>query len=492
MKKTISISLIILCLLLLSFSKSCKILANTNQNNGTLSLKTLVVPDNFKTIQEAINNATLGDIIFVRKGTYYENLVINKSISLIGEDKMFTFIDGGLEGCVVSIRFDNVSIEGFTIRKSGLSPADAAIVVEHCNRVVINRNVITNNNEGISLYSSTNNIISNNIISLNNYHAVSLYLSSGNIISNNTITENCDGIYLLASSANVISGNTFSLNMLNELYLTYSNNNTIYHNNFKNASNVWSDSKNIWNHEGEGNYWSNYSGKDVNEDGIGDTPYLINVDNQDRYPLMGTFSVFRVDWQGKTHNFNIISNSSILNLKFKIGVETGNKILSFNIDMESNTAGFCRMAIPTELMNYTLIVLIGEKEEKFPKLLNVSSGTYTYIYFKYTDNVDTIAVVSSKMLFLYNKLIKSLTALETSYNSMNGTYYILLKDYDDLLNNYTELNESFQEYLLSYTESINKLRNLTYIITAALGVFIITMVYLSKKTHASITKTNFS
>jgi nitrous oxidase accessory protein NosD len=47
------------------------------------------------------------------------------------------------------------------------------------------------------------------------------------------------------------------------------------------------DSHNAWDNGLEGNYWSNYNGGDSNGDGIGDTPYIIDQDNQDNYPLIG-------------------------------------------------------------------------------------------------------------------------------------------------------------------------------------------------------------
>jgi len=76
------------------------------------------------------------------------------------------------------------------------------------------------------------------------------------------------------------------------LYL--SSNNTFYHNDFiDNAYHVDSErSTNVWDngYPSGGNYWSNYTGVDANSDGIGDTPYIINVNNRDRYPLMNPWT----------------------------------------------------------------------------------------------------------------------------------------------------------------------------------------------------------
>ena len=80
--------------------------------------KTLVVPDDYATIEDAVTNAVQGDTIFVKKGTYHETLKIEKSISLIGEDRDTTIIVGTLKGGVkvpLTIRQNNVTATGFTL-----------------------------------------------------------------------------------------------------------------------------------------------------------------------------------------------------------------------------------------------------------------------------------------------------------------------------------------------------------------------------------------
>ena len=75
----------------------------------------------YATIQEAINaNETLnGHTIFVDVGTYYEHVVVNKSLSLIGKNKVATIIDGNMSATVVAVTADNVTISQFTIRNGG-------------------------------------------------------------------------------------------------------------------------------------------------------------------------------------------------------------------------------------------------------------------------------------------------------------------------------------------------------------------------------------
>lgn len=78
--------------------------------------RTITVPDEYSTIQAAVNAASIGDTVFVRNGIYSEHLVINKTISVIGEDAETTVIDGNDTGTVIRVTADNVSVSGFTIQ----------------------------------------------------------------------------------------------------------------------------------------------------------------------------------------------------------------------------------------------------------------------------------------------------------------------------------------------------------------------------------------
>ena len=77
---------------------------------------TLIVPENYKTIQEAVNAANPGDTIYVKAGIYYENITVDKPISLIGENNTTTIIDGNHTGIRITVTADNVRIQGFTVR----------------------------------------------------------------------------------------------------------------------------------------------------------------------------------------------------------------------------------------------------------------------------------------------------------------------------------------------------------------------------------------
>jgi len=524
-------------------------------------------PADFDSIQEAINNASSGDTIFVHIGTYYEHVVINKTITLVGEDNNFTIIDGNETNNVIHMRANNVTVKNFTIRKSGMYPYSGIFVDNSMGNVIINNKVIYNY-EGVSLLYSSNNVVCDNNMS-NNYHGIYLYSSSNNVFSGNTIfSSNYDGIYLYSSSNNVFSGNTIfsssyggiylyssSNNVVSgnvilynnfagmSLYVSSSNvvcgntilsnypgielallssNNIIYHNNFNNKIQARSGSANVWNYDDEGNYWSDYTGQDLNKDGIGDDPYVINMVNKDNYPLMGTFYEFSITLERETYNVTVISNSTISVFRFQIGAETGNKIIHFNVTGKDGTSGFCRVKVPIGLMNYPHIVLV-DSEEIIPTVLNVSNEAYAYLYFTYLHENHTIAIISSKTLALYFELLDGYLKLQKDLYDLNETYYALLENYNILLSNYTQLqvsfgelnnsyqelyglndtyykllddyvelqmdlhdlNDSYLEHLLDYSEQMQNIRNMTYILVSLAAILIVTTIYLSKRAHTN-------
>jgi parallel beta-helix repeat protein len=227
----------------------------------------IIVPDDYPTIQEAINHAKEGDTISVRNGTYYENVVINKTILLVGENKRSAIIDGMRDGTVVCVQTDEANIMGFTIQNGGEEPLDSGICISSSDNI-ISDTIVANCVYGILLFSCNNVVLINNII-LNNTYGVYLHCSSNNKLKDSIIQNNTYGIYIRDSSSN-----------------------DIYHNKFTNKINQTDvdESKNTWDNgiPSGGNYWSDYNGTDANGDGIGDTPYVINENNIDSYPRLLT------------------------------------------------------------------------------------------------------------------------------------------------------------------------------------------------------------
>jgi len=466
-KATLGLS-IILCLLFVSFRTDYEISVKA-------SPKTWTVPGDFNSIQKAINNVNSSDTIFVRIGTYYENVVINKSIALVGEDRDQTIIDGSGSENVILIKTISVSVKNFTIRRSGAQQPYSGIFVDRSrgntignNKIIDNyrgislvssySNVIYGNNvsansDGIYLYSSSNNTFSDNIIHSNNYDGIYVdYFSSNNTFFRNVILSNpYDGISLFSSNYNVIVGNTISASDYGISFFIGSSNNTIYHNNFNNrVKQVLIESTQVWDYSAEGNYWSDYPGGDMNGDGIGDGPYVIDKNNQDNYPLMGNFSDFDVATERKTHHVSIVSNSTISDFRFQIGTETGNKIIHFKAIIKSGLNGFSRVTFPRELMGDPYIVLV-DSWEVAPTLLNISDKAKVSLYFTYFNGNNTIYIISSQSLHFYSELLALYLEQQASLNNLNATYYELLANYAklqiDLYNMNQTLNDSSTRYL---------------------------------------------
>jgi parallel beta-helix repeat protein len=188
---------------------------------------------NYTKIQDAINHSKDGDIVYVYQGIYLENVRVNKSIGLLGENQEFTIIDGQeTGGHVVSILSPQVTLYRFTLRNSGGIPNAAALYIGSSGNQ-ITENIITcteyHGEEGIWLSQSTNNIVSRNTIE-NHHFGIWLENSDQNNLSYNIILNSWDWAIILGNSDN----NMLFENNVTEnnggVYLRDSNENTIYRN----------------------------------------------------------------------------------------------------------------------------------------------------------------------------------------------------------------------------------------------------------------------
>jgi len=168
-------------------------------------------PGNYTTIQAAIDNASDGDNVFVYDDSspYYENLLIKKSIKLIGENNETTIIDGNSIDDVIKIKANNVEISSFTIQNSKHEWIYAGIDLSS-NKNTISENIIINNGCGILLSGCSKNEISHNVIE-SNLNGIRQFMGfpSYNVFSNNIFIDNgLSGLWLLQSRRNTISDNS--------------------------------------------------------------------------------------------------------------------------------------------------------------------------------------------------------------------------------------------------------------------------------------------
>jgi parallel beta-helix repeat protein len=351
--------------------------------------KTIIVPDDYPTIQAAIESATAGDTVFVKKGVYQEFIEITKPLSLVGEHRAGTIIMGKGEVYRVSpplINIDapNVTVSGFTITHNdnvgiAINPASVKCTIKnntitetgdgihiyevqayatglvYSTNIQISGNYVANNS-GFGVYcSSRNTTISDNTIAFNGAAGLIIDSASNITVRYNSIRENgqsdgdpalmariLGGLYLRwvgpfdvhgnnitenigygiqfgegCNNASVyennIERNDIGIKLLNFLAVadaTFGRGNTFYKNNILNNSEQALIENNLdiaswnsnftgingtdlvfWDNGEMGNYWSDYQTKypnatEVGSSGIGDTPYVINSDNKDRYPFM--------------------------------------------------------------------------------------------------------------------------------------------------------------------------------------------------------------
>lgn len=301
MRKRIEIFLV--CILLMVSSivvvlpvKAVKASGNTLYVGGSGS-------GNYTTIQSAVDVASPGYTVFVFNGIYNENVVVNKSISLIGDDKYNTIIDAyGLLGgdAVVIINADWVNMSGFNINNCGygielyysnystisgnIVPIgySSGIEMSYSNNNTIsgnyvngvdtgirvicsNYNTITGNNasgsaSGIALGTSNYNTVTGNTVHGSNLAGIELENSNNNIISGNTAVSGDVGMHLSFSSYNTITGNNISGHDPINIRLSSSNYNVIYNNIFIRAysdtKNAVDDGNNFWNISNSRNKYS--------------------------------------------------------------------------------------------------------------------------------------------------------------------------------------------------------------------------------------------
>jgi len=161
-------------------------------------------------IQWAVDNATAGDTIIVRDGVYYENVVVDKSLTIKSENgSALTTINGSGRGTIVSITADNVIIEGFTITGSSGDWPNAGLNIESDNCIITNNNVVSNG-FGIRLENVWYSTITNNNLSENRCGVYSTHSVYINITSNNISNNSWYGIHLRYSSYCKVTSNTMN------------------------------------------------------------------------------------------------------------------------------------------------------------------------------------------------------------------------------------------------------------------------------------------
>ena len=242
--------------------------------------------------------------------------------------------------------------KAFTIRNSTIDGNGGGIIYggSATGDAVVEDNVITNNTgSGVLIRlaeenSATvkNNKIDNNAGSISDGIYCNIAGTGGMVtIENNSVTNNGDdGIYLIRVKNSVLLNNSISTNAYG-IRLYSSSNNLIHHNNFKNNLNYNAydnGESNSWDngYPSGGNYWEDYNGEDVDNDGFGDTPYNISgtAGAQDQYPLMEPWNNADPDTTAPVITIDPVTTPTDITTQIITGtfIETGSGIASITVN----------------------------------------------------------------------------------------------------------------------------------------------------------------
>ena len=225
--------------------------------------------NNFGVILEYSNNNNIsGNTFFncgVLVGQSYENVMVDNLVN----SKPLVYLEG---------------VSNYAVDNAG------QVILVSCTNILVENLNLYNVSVSVQLWETSNTNVTNNNITNSKLYGVYLYNAFYNVLSQNNVTDNRGGIILEQSFNNTLSGNNVANNQ-NGIVLYGSSFNKYHHNNFiDNAEQVFSlNSTNVWDdgYPSGGNYWSNYTGVDLDYDGIGDVAHIIDANNTDNYPLMG-------------------------------------------------------------------------------------------------------------------------------------------------------------------------------------------------------------
>jgi len=302
---------------------------------------------------------------------------------------------------------------------------------------ILGRNEAWNNEHGIYIYNSRGNTVEENRV-FNNTFGIWVGGSAANTIRSNEAWNNVYGTRLGACSNNSVSGNFFEGNDFG-VSLRNSNGNSVFHNDFLNNTKQTSidNSADLFDNGMEGNYWSDYGGFDVDNDGIGDTPYVIDENNTDRYPLMGRFFSFSEVSDEEEYKFHVISNCSVSGFEFS----SESQMFRFRVSGLDGTSCFCRVMFPRLVLARPYMAVVDGVEVD-AALLPISNISHVFLYFVFNMSSHEVVVGSRPFYELLEQ------------------YDTLVNAYDDLIANYTRLWDDYLSLGASYNDTKSSLDSL--------------------------------
>jgi parallel beta-helix repeat protein len=405
----------------------------------------------YLTLQEGIDAANPGDTVFVYNGTYYENVVVNKTITLTGENKDTTVINGMGKSSVIWIIEEKVNVSGFTVTNSSDLGDSGGFNIDSNFNTIYN-NILNNNEYGLYFQPSShgNNITANNISS-NGYCGMRIY-ASGNNITQNIVSHNSNyGIYLDSSDDNKVSGNVIFQNGLPGLFLNFSENNNVSDNTFSNDGIfIFGDLIDHWNtHDIDTSnmvngkpvyYWKDQSGGSIPQNS--GQVILANCKNIEIADLNLTHTSIGISLGFSSEinisNNNLSNNYEGMYLYYSDDNNITNNIITHNIrnGLYPYYSDFNDFTSNKITSNYgDGVYLIGQGNYFFNNTILSNGGRGIYLDGISNDFVgNTVTLNNLEGFFIYNTWYTDIINNTISYNR-EGIYLDDHADRNDFFNN---------------------------------------------------------
>ena len=266
-----------------------------------------------------------------------------------------------------------VNSSGITVRDLTLSKNLDGVLFAYVSTSTIQNIMATDNKIGIELFRSQNIAVLNNSIRNNMYHGILLSGSSQIEVEGNNLVSNSEAFYIMNSNSSVIQRNTVYDNGIG-LKLYESDGNVVFHNNFlgnQKQTDIYNSQNNRFDNGVEGNYWSNYTGEDANNDAIGDNK--LPHEQLDRYPLMGRYQQFNITKEGDFYSVELISKIT-MDAPY---LNPSKGTLGFRA-FTNETVTVSRLIIPRILVSNASIVTVNNSKPIFQN--EKSNETHTILY----------------------------------------------------------------------------------------------------------------